>query len=97
VAEKVAATAIANFCEANELLHEGQFGYRKQRNAINAVAKLIYTTEKAWNQKKLLRALFMDVKDAFDYVVKERLLQRMNKLEIPQFLVNWTESFLTDR
>jgi hypothetical protein len=48
VAEKVAATAIANFCEANELLHEGQFGYRKQRNAINAVAKLIYTTEKAF-------------------------------------------------
>jgi hypothetical protein len=25
---------------------------------------------------------------AFDYVVKERLLQRMNKLEIPQFLIN---------
>jgi Reverse transcriptase (RNA-dependent DNA polymerase)/Endonuclease-reverse transcriptase len=97
VAEKVAATAIANFCEANELLHEGQFGYRKQRNAIDAVAKLIYTTEKAWNQKKLLGALFMDVKGAFDYVVKERLLQRMNKLEIPQFLINWTESFLTNR
>jgi hypothetical protein len=29
VAEKVAATAIANFCEARELLHKGQFGYRK--------------------------------------------------------------------
>jgi Reverse transcriptase (RNA-dependent DNA polymerase) len=39
----------------------------------------------------------MDVKGAFDYVVKERLLQRMNKLEIPQFLINWTESFLTNR
>jgi hypothetical protein len=39
----------------------------------------------------------MNVKGAFDYVVKERLLQRMNKLEIPQFLINWTESFLTDR
>jgi hypothetical protein len=49
VAEKVATTAIANFYEANELLHEGQFGYRKQRNVINAVTKLIYITEKAWN------------------------------------------------
>jgi Reverse transcriptase (RNA-dependent DNA polymerase) len=75
VAEKVAATAIANFCETNKLLHERQFGYRKQRSAIDAVAKLIYTTEKAWSQKKLLRALFMDVKGAFDYMVKERLLQ----------------------
>jgi hypothetical protein len=73
VAEKVATTAIANFCEANELLHEEQFSYRKQKNAINAVTKLIYTTEKAWNQKKLLGALFMNVKGAFDYVVKEWL------------------------
>jgi Reverse transcriptase (RNA-dependent DNA polymerase) len=47
VAEKVAATAIANFYETNELLHKGQFGYRKQRSAINAVAKLIYIIEKA--------------------------------------------------
>jgi Reverse transcriptase (RNA-dependent DNA polymerase) len=88
VAEKVATSAIMNFCEANELLHEGQFGYKKQRNAIDAVAKLIYIIEKAWNQKKLLKTLFMDVKGAFNYVVKERLLQRINKLEIPQFLIN---------
>jgi hypothetical protein len=47
VAEKVATTAIAKFCEAKELLHEGQFGCRKQRSAIDAVAKLIYITEKA--------------------------------------------------
>jgi Reverse transcriptase (RNA-dependent DNA polymerase) len=83
VAEKVAITAIANFCETNELLHEGQFGCRKQRSAINAVAKLIYTIKKAWSQNRLLGALFMDVKGAFDYVVKERLLQRMTKLGIP--------------
>jgi hypothetical protein len=74
VAKKVATTAIVNFCEANELLHKGQFSYRKQRNTINAVAKLIYITEKAWNQKKLLGALFMDVKGAFNYMIKERLL-----------------------
>jgi hypothetical protein len=83
VAEKVAATAIANFYETNKLLHKGQFSYRKQRSAINAVAKLIYTIEKAWSQKKLLGALFMNVKGAFNYMIKERLLQRINKLEIP--------------
>jgi Reverse transcriptase (RNA-dependent DNA polymerase) len=47
VAEKVAITAIANFCETNELLYKGQFSYRKQRSAIDAITKLIYTTEKA--------------------------------------------------
>ena len=30
-------------------------------------------------------------------IVTERLLQRMTELGIPQFLIKWTESFLTDR
>jgi hypothetical protein len=47
VVEKVAATALSRVCEEKELLHPGQFRYRKQRSAINAVAKLIYIIEKA--------------------------------------------------
>lgn len=97
IVEKIVATALSNFCEQNELLHEGQFGYRKQRNAIDAVAKLILTTENAWNQKQQLGALFMDVKGAFDCVIKKQLLQKMMELNIPNFLIHWTDSFLTDR
>jgi hypothetical protein len=47
VVEKVAVTALSRLCKEKELLHPGQFEYRKQRSAIDAVAKLIYTTEKA--------------------------------------------------
>jgi Reverse transcriptase (RNA-dependent DNA polymerase) len=47
VIEKVAATALSRVCEEKELLYPGQFGCRKQRSAIDAVAKLIYITEKA--------------------------------------------------
>ena len=45
--EKIAATALSNFYKQNELLYKGQSEYRKQRNAIDAVAKLILTTENA--------------------------------------------------
>jgi hypothetical protein len=86
VVEKIVATALSNFCEQKELLYEGQFGYRKQRNATDAVAKLILTTENAWNNKQQLGALFMDVKGAFDCVIKKQLLQRMIELKIPTFL-----------
>ena len=70
VVEKTVATTLSNFCEEKELLHKGQFGYRKQRNTIDAVAKLILITENAWNQKQQLGALFMDVRRAFDCVIK---------------------------
>ena len=61
------------------------------------MAKLILTTENAWNNKQQLGALFMDVKGAFDCVIKKQLLQRMIELKIPTFLTKWTDSFLTNR
>jgi hypothetical protein len=61
------------------------------------VAKLIAITEKAWHQKELAGALFLDVKGAFDYVDQKQLRKRMLDLRIPKFLVNWTSSFLTER
>ena len=87
VVEKIVATALSNLCEENELLHKGQFGYRKQRNAIDVVAKLILITKNAWNSKQQLGALFMDVKGAFDCVIKQQLIQRLVELKIPGFLV----------
>ena len=45
IVEKIAAITLSNFCEQNELLYKGQFNYRKQRNAIDAVVKLILITE----------------------------------------------------
>jgi hypothetical protein len=47
VVKKIAAERISSFCERHEALHEGQFGCRKRRSAISAVAKLIATIEKA--------------------------------------------------
>ena len=44
-----------------------------------------------------LEALFMDVREAFDCVIKAQLLQRMKELNIPNFLIHWTDSFLIDR
>ena len=39
----------------------------------------------------------MDVRGAFDCVIKRQLLQRIIKLKIPNFLIHWTDSFLIDR
>ena len=72
--EKIVASTLSNFCEEKELLHKDQFGYRKQRNVIDAVAKLILTTENVWNSKQQLETLFMDVKEAFNCVIKQQLL-----------------------
>jgi len=45
--EKVAANAIAEKCERERLLHDGQFGCRKRRSAIDAVGRLMKRVEDA--------------------------------------------------
>ena len=72
-------------------------GGRKERSAIDAVAILVHAVQRGWDDKKLVVALFMDVKGAFDHVSKGQLIARMVELGIDGDSVLWTRSFLTDR
>ena len=72
---------------------EGQ----KKRLAIDAVATLVHTVQEKWEEKKLAAALFMNVKGAFDHVLKGQLFTRMIELGVDGNMVTWTGSFLTDR
>ena len=48
-------------------------------------------------RKKITDALFIDVKEAFDYISRIQLLKRMIDLGIDGDLVAWTKSFLTNQ
>ena len=39
----------------------------------------------------------MDIREVFNCVIKRQFLQRMMELKIPNFLIHWTDSFLTNR
>ncbi len=54
------------------------------------MAVLVHIVQENWSKKKLARALFIDVKGAFNYVSKCQLLTRMIDL------VAWPKSFPTN-
>lgn len=76
VVEKVVAEQLSRFYETNGKLHKGQMGARKYRSAIDAGALLIQKVQEVWQNRKIARALFMDVKGAFDHVSRAQLAQR---------------------
>ena len=78
------------------MLHDGQYGCRKRRSAVYAVAVLMYRTQQAWQGKKGVGALLMDVKAVFN-VSRPVLSRRLGELGIVPDLVRWTDSFMTDR
>jgi len=95
--ERTAAHLIADHLERKRGLHEGQFGCGKRRSCVDAVAILMNRTQKAWSEKKVAGALFMDVKSAFNNVSKIHLGKRMAALGIETDLIRWTMSFMTNR
>jgi len=79
VVEKVAANAIADECERRRLLHDGQFGCRKRRSAIDAVGRLMKRVEEAWGRGNTAAVLLMDVKGAFPHVAKGNLIKEWKR------------------
>jgi hypothetical protein len=95
--ECIIADGINAQLEANGGLHWGQFGGRKQRSAVDAVAYVMNRTHIAWNHGQIAGLLLMDVKGAFDHVNHRRLLTTMVAKKLDGDLIEWTEDFLTNR
>jgi ribonuclease HI len=95
--ERTAGYLIADHLERKKGLHEGQYGCRKRRSCIDAVAVLMNRTQQAWKGKEIAGALLMDVKSAFNNVSKAHLGKRMEALELEPDLIRWANSFMTGR
>ena len=58
---------------------------------------LIHDIQVVKQDKKVISALFIDVKGAFDYVSANQLIKICINLGLPKSLCSWIDSFLVDR
>ena len=93
IIEKLIINKLSLYCENYSKLHLGQIGSRKEKSTINIITTLIHIVYIKWEEKKLVAALFIDVKGAFDYVSKGHLFNRITELNIHGDLVNWIGFF----
>ena len=99
VLEAIVARRISNIAERYCLLPDSQYGARPGRSTETALLNLIEQVRAAWERdnKCVVSLLSMDVAKAFDRVSHPRLLYNLRKNSIPETLVNWISSFLSDR
>jgi hypothetical protein len=69
----------------------------KCRSVVDAAACLTNRVYRAWAEGKIAGALLMDVKGAFDHVLKTQLTKRLQELKADPQIIKWTENFMTDR
>ena len=73
------------------------FGALLKRSAVDLAACFISDVEEALNKGRLVAALFLDIKGAFDTVTYTKLLSRLRLQGWPPWLVNWVNSFVIER
>jgi len=97
VVEKVVAELLSDEAERRGLLSDGQLGSRRGRSAIDAAAIMVDRAHAAWKGGHIAGVLLMDIKAAFPGVAKGRLVNLMKVRQMDGDLIQWTESFVSER
>ena len=97
--ESIMAEKITYLADKFQLLPETQMGARRGKSTETALELLTEQVHSVWGQgrDKMATLLSMDVAGAFDTVSHQRLIHNLKKRKIPVWIINWVESFLTDR
>lgn len=95
--EKVLSNQLYSYFEANSLLSESQFGFRRKRCTIQAVEKLINHVHKAFNNRLPVVSLHFDLTKAFDLINHDLLLAKLKYYGLDDSAINLMTSYLSDR
>ena len=80
---------LVNRCEIHDILPKNHFGARPGHSTTQAVHYLAASIKNAWQKRKVVSALFLDVKGAFPSVDISRLQHDMRLRGIPKEYTDW--------
>lgn len=78
-------------------LDRKQFGGLRGKSTTHALIDMIHHWISALDKGKSVRLLFVDYAKAFDHVDHSTVVRKLINLGVPDFLIRWICSFLTDR
>lgn len=95
--EKFIADAITNYALSNGLIPAEQHGFLKGRSRETAVLTALEHWTKALDIKQLVDVIYFDFSKAFDRVPHCKLIYKLEKLGLPNNIVNWIKDWLLSR
>ena len=95
--ERCMYNRLFKFFEANNVLNDCQFGFRKSSSPELALSLLVDKITKAMDAKENAVGLFIDLSKAFDTVNFDILLQKLEVYGIRGTPLKWIENYLNGR
>ena len=94
--EKVVAHRLTYLTSQYNLISGSQSRGRANSSTSDAILTFVHDIHNSWNYSLATSALTFDIKDYFNFVNYEHLLNEMKKCHISLKLVKWTANFLSD-
>lgn len=95
--ERLLAKRMARLAVTHEVVGHQQFGALPKRSATDLVSCVVHDIEEARSQGWAATFITLDVQGAFDAVLHNRLIRRMQSQGWPDSILRWTTSFLANR
>ena len=97
ILERVITEQLEAHLEEHNLMGQFQFGYRKKRSTITAVATMSANAEVESANGKVIGMTMFDMSAAFDTVKKSTLCEKLKHLAISKNGIQWIESYMNGR
>ncbi|KAG6988623.1 putative RNA-directed DNA polymerase from transposon X-element [Fusarium oxysporum f. sp. conglutinans] len=95
--ERLIARRLAWAAIHYSVLHPQQAGALPKRSATDLVTALIHDIEEAFARNKVATLVTMDIRGAFDTVLRNRLVLRLREQGWPDHLARWAGSIMSGR
>src|SRR3989442_1027811 len=95
--EKVILKRLENYLDKKQILHDAQYGFRKNRSTQLAIVSFLDKLTDSLDKGKFVFSLFIDLSKAFDTIDHVLLLNKLHSYGIRGVAYNLISSYLTNR
>ena len=96
--ERIIATRLeAHMSERVPGWHDKQYGFRRGRSTVDAVRRVRSMAEDMVSRGGVALAVSLDVANAFNAIPWDRIVEALEHLEVPPYLVRVIRAYLSDR
>lgn len=95
--ERMIHRRLEHFVESHDLIPRSQFGFRKEKSAIDCVSVLVLDTLRGFTLAQGTAILAQDIKGAFNALLRSKVLEQLEQSDVPARLVNFVAFMITKR